>query len=466
MYDIVVIGGGPGGYVAAIRAAQLGAKVACVEAVRVGGTCLNRGCIPTKTLVRSAEILENCRHASKFGVNAGEASIDMPAVIARKNQVVANLTGGVEKLFKAYGVEFFPGRASVPSPDRVVVALNAGGTETLATKHIILATGSKSQLPPLPKEQLALTISSDEALNLQHVPESMLVIGGGVLGIEFACIYNAFGAKVTAIKRTPLILPPIDPEISQRLALILKRQGITINTGVYMREIFARGGKKVLTAEQDGKPVEYEVDTILVAMGRVPEFGGIDLDALGVAYDKSGIKVDEWLRTSVPTIYAIGDCVGKFMLAPVASAEGVAAVEHAMGHPRKLDYSVVPNCVFSHPEVASVGLTETQAQDKGFEPKVSKFLMSANGRALAIGQSEGVVKLVADAKTGKVLGLHILGPFACDLIHEGSIALKTGAKAEDLSDILVHAHPTLSETVMEAAHGVHGDPIHMAPRRR
>lgn len=470
MYDAIVIGGGPGGYVAAIRAAQLGCRTALVEMDRVGGTCLNRGCIPTKTLVRSAELFQEMKHASSFGIKAGSVELDLAAVVERKDAVVRNLTGGVDTLLRSNGVDSFAGRARITAPGEVTVQLNAGGEEKLAARNIIIATGSLPQMPPLPEAQWVETIDSTDALSPTEIPGDLLIIGGGVLGIEFACIYNAFGSRVTCVKRSPGILPPIDPELSQRLLPMLKRKGINVSTGIFMKSIESRpGGRKALVAEERKgdsiQEVSFEADQILVAMGRVPNFGGLDLDGLGIAYDRGGIKTDGRMRTTVPGIYAIGDVCGRYWLAPVASAEGVVAADNIAGHDVEIDYKAIPQCVFSIPEVASVGLTEKEAKDAGTEIKVSKFPFSANGRAMAMGETEGLVKMVAGAD-GKLLGLHILGPRATDLIHEGSIAISLGATAEDMSNILLHAHPTLSEAVMEAAHGIHSQPIHLATRRR
>ncbi len=466
MYDVIVIGSGPGGYVAAIRGAQLGGKIAVVEADKVGGTCLNRGCIPTKALVRSAEVYLTAKRASEFGVEVGEVKFDLARAMERKSQVVQQLVGGVDQLFKSNKIDLYRGWASVPSAGRVVIKKADGTVEELETKHIILATGSSQVMPPVSEESLKHTITSDDALELDRVPESMVVIGGGVLGVEFACIYNAFGTKVDMIKRSPVILPPIDEEIARRLMPILKRKGISVTSGMYIKEIVetSNGTKVVRCDTKDGSSKEFEAEVVLVAMGMKLNFGGIDLDALGVTYDKYGIKVDERMRTSASGIWAIGDVLGKYYLAPVASFEGIVAMENIFGEHSVMDYKVVPACVFSIPEVASVGLKEKEAREAGFEIKVSKFPFTANGRAVAMGETEGIVKIVADAKQGTLLGMHVMGPHADDLIHEAAIALKLGAKASDIAH-LIHAHPTLPETVMEAAHGVMGQPIHLARMR-
>ncbi len=464
MFDVIVIGGGPGGYVSAIKAAQLGGKVALVEGGNLGGTCLNVGCIPTKALVHSATTYINAKEAGRFGVETGEVRLNLRGAMAHKERTVQQLVSGVETLLKGNGVQVYRGWAKVPAPGKVQVTFEDKSQETLETKNIILATGSSQQLPPVSQESLAHTISSDDALSLEQVPEKLLVIGGGVLGVEFACIWNAFGSRVEMVKRSPLILPPIDEEISRRLMPILRRKGITVNSGIYVKEIKEEGGEKVLIADtKDGEKKEFRAHVILVAMGRVPNFGGIDLDGLGIAYDRRGVKTDDSMRTNVPGIWAIGDVVGRTFLAPVASYEGIAAVQTMFGNETKMDYSAVPSCVFSIPECASVGLKESEAKEKGIPVKVSKFPFSANGRAQAIGETDGLVKVIAHADTGKLLGMHILGPHADDLIHEGALALKADLTAKDVAD-MIHAHPTLPEAVLEAMLGAAGKPLHLIGR--
>lgn len=464
MFDAIVIGSGPGGYVTAIKGAQLGGKIALVEGHKIGGTCLNVGCIPTKALVHAATTYLNTKEASKFGVETGEVKLNLAGVMAHKEKTVKQLVGGVDMLLKGNGVTVYRGWAKVPAPGKVEVTYEDGSKEVLETRNIILATGASQQQPPVSAESLSHTISSDDALELDHVPERLLVIGGGVLGVEFACIWNAFGATVDMVKRSPLILPPVDEEISRRLMPILKRKGITVHGGQYIKEIKEEGGEKVLIADtKDGGREEFRADTVLVAMGMVPNFGGIDLDALGVVYDRHGIKTDEHMATNVPGIWAIGDVVGRTYLAPVASTEGIVAMENIFGHPATMDYSVVPGCVFSIPECASVGLKELEAKEKGYNVKVSKFPFSANGRAQAIGETEGLVKVVGEADTGKILGVHILGPHADDLIHEAALAMKAGLTSRQVAE-MIHAHPTLPEAMLEAMHGVLDKPIHILAR--
>ncbi len=464
MFDVVVVGGGPGGYVAAIKGAQLGGKIALVEGESLGGTCLNAGCIPTKALVHSASILNSVKEAGRFGVVAREVGVDLAGVMAHKDKTVSGLVAGVEGLLKRNGVAVYKGWATVPAPGRVEVAAAGGSTEVLETKNIILATGSVPKLIPLPGDSLSHTISSDQALSLKSVPERLVVVGGGVIGVEFACIWNALGSKVDIVEILPKILPAVDEEISRRLTMLFRRKGITVNLETGVREIREENGEKIVTATtKDGKTKEFRADAVLLAVGRAPNFGKIDLASLGVEHDRQGIKVKDNMETNVPGVYAVGDVVGKTLLAHGASAEGIVAMGNILGLPQIMDYSVVPSCVFSIPECASVGLTQAQAREQGFQVVVSKFPFSANGRALSMGETEGFVKVVGDVATGKVLGMHILGAHADDLIHEGALAIKAGLTGTQAAG-MIHAHPTLAEAVHEAFLGVQGKPLHLITR--
>lgn len=462
MFDAVVIGGGPGGYVAAIRGAQLGGKIALIEAKRIGGTCLNVGCIPTKALVHSASTFLKAKDCAKFGVKAEKVTLDMDLVMAHKNNAVEQLVLGVERLVKGNNVEVFEGVAQILSRDQVEVTMSDGSKQILDTKNIVIATGSSPFNLPFMEGQ---TISSDEILELDYVPQRLAIIGGGVIGIEFGCIFSAFGSDVTIIEMLPSILPNIDKEISQRLSVILKKKGMSINTNTQVSEVRMEGNEKVIIGTgKGGAQKEFRADLVLSAVGRIPNFGGLDLDLLGVKYSKKGIEVDERMATNVPGIWAIGDVVGRTFLAHGASFEGIVAMENILGRPRVMDYSAVPACVFSIPECASVGLTEAEARDQGLDIAVSKFPFSANGKAISMGETDGIVKIVAEKTTGKILGMHILGAHADDLIHEGALAVRLGLTAQDIADT-IHAHPTISEAVMEAAHGVSGSPIHLLTGR-
>lgn len=463
-YDLVVIGSGPGGYVASIRAAQLGARVACIEARELGGTCLNRGCIPTKALTKSAHLALDLAQAHTFGFQVDGYRVDLPQVMERKDAVVRNLVTGVEKLFSSWGVQLYRGRASLLTRDKVSIVSGEDMGKTLQARYLLLATGSSPALPPVPQEQLSHTISSDDALSLKEVPEKMVIIGGGVLAVEFACIYQAFGTQVEMIKRSPLILPPVDPELARRLMILLKKRGMKINTGIYIKGIEAG---RITAQDKKGGEVIFQGDKILVAMGRKPDLGGLELDTFGIEGSERGIAVDPYLETSVQGVYAIGDVLGQHYLASVASKEGILVAENLFGNQEKkaMDYSVIPQCVFSHPEVAGVGLTEKEAQKKGMDVVVSKFPLSASGKAVAMGETDGVVKLVAQKENGQVVGAHILGPQATDLIHQAAVAIKAQITAADLLEI-VFGHPTLSEAMMEACEGLFGAPIHLKARGR
>jgi dihydrolipoamide dehydrogenase len=462
MFDVVVIGAGPGGYVAAIKGAQMGGKVALVEGATMGGTCLNVGCIPTKALVHSASTYLGALSAHEFGVEAKEVTLNMGAVMDHKRKTVQQLVSGVEKLVEGNGVAVYKGWAKIPSPGKVEVTLEDGTTEILDAKNIVIATGSKHFTLPFLQGH---AVTSDHLLELDYVPERLCIIGGGVIGIEFACIFSAFGAEVTVIELLRSILPNTDQEIARRLALMLRRRGIKIHTSTQVTEVGSDGETKIVLAKgKDGAQMRFEADLVLSAVGRVPNFGGVDLDALGIAYDKKGIKVDGRMATNVPGIWAIGDVVGRTLLAHGASAEGITVMENIFRSPRTMDYSAIPACVFSIPECSSVGYTEQEAKQQGLQVKISKFPFGANGKALSMGATDGLVKVLADGATGKVIGMHILGAHADDLIHLGSMAVQLGLGTEQLQQ-LVYAHPTLSEAVMEAFYGLGDGPVHLLSRR-
>ncbi|MEA2087237.1 MAG: dihydrolipoyl dehydrogenase [Candidatus Caldatribacteriota bacterium] len=459
--DVVIIGGGPGGYVAAIKAAHLGLKAVLVEKDKLGGVCLNRGCIPTKALVSTAELLNYLQRAGEFGIQVKDYSIDFPAIMKRKDLITQRLSLGVEQLMKANRVRVIRGEGQIIEPGTVEVLDAEGQKEVIKTKNIIIATGSKVMKLPIPGIDSEGVITSDEALSLSELPSKMIIIGGGVVGIEFAGIFKALGVEVTVVEMLPRILLPVDEEIARRLTQILKRKGIEILTDCKVKEIKENHQNlEVLVSTTDGEK-KLETEKVLLAAGRVPELGDIDVQRLGIELDKGAIKVDEKMMTNIPGIYAVGDVVGKIMLAHVASREGIVAVENISGKEDLMDYKVVPNCVFSIPEVASVGLTEEEARKENDNIMVSKFPFMANGKALGMGETEGMVKIIADADTSELLGLHILGAHASDLIAEGTLALSMEATAEEIVNT-IHAHPTLAEAIAEAAEGILGKPIHLA----
>ncbi|MBE3101186.1 MAG: dihydrolipoyl dehydrogenase [Firmicutes bacterium] len=459
--DVAIIGGGPGGYVAAIKAAHLGLKVVLVEKDKLGGVCLNWGCIPTKALVSTAELLNHLQRAGEFGIQVKDYSFDFPAIMKRKDMITQRLSSGVGQLMKANQVRVIRGEGQIIEPGTVEIIGTAGEKEIIKTKNIIIATGSKVMRLPIPGIDNEGVITSDEALSLSELPSRMLIIGGGVVGVEFAGILKALGVEVTVVEMLPRILLPIDEEIARRLTQLLKRKGIEILTDSKVKEIKkSHQNLEVLISTTDGEK-KIETEKVLLAAGRVPELGNIDVQRLGIELDKGAIKVDEKMRTNIPGIYAVGDVVGKIMLAHVASREGIVAVENISGKEVLMDYKVVPNCVFSMPEVASVGLTEEEARKENNNIKVSKFPFTANGKALAMGEAEGLVKIIADADTSELLGFHILGAHASDLIAEGTLALSMEATAFEIVNT-IHAHPTLAEAIAEAAEGIIGKPIHLA----
>ncbi len=459
--DVVIIGGGPGGYVSAIKTAHLGLKAVLVEKDKLGGVCLNRGCIPTKALVSTAELLNHIQRAGEFGIQVKDYSFNFPAIMKRKDLITRRLSSGVEQLMKANQVRVVKGEGQIIEPGKVEVTDTAGQKEVIKTKNIIIATGSSVMKLPIPGINSNGVITSDGALSLSELPSRMIIIGGGVVGIEFAGIFKALGVEVTIVEMLPRILLPIDEEIARRLTQILRRKGIEILTDCKVKGIKKNNQNlEVLVSTTNGEK-KLETERVLLAAGRVPGLGNIDVQRLGIELDGKTIKVDEKMRTNIPGIYAVGDVVGKIMLAHVASREGIVAVENISGKEVLMDYKVVPNCVFSMPEVASVGLTEEEARKENDNIKVSKFPFMANGKALAMGEIEGMVKIIADGDTLELLGLHILGVHASDLIAEGTLALSMEATAFEIVNT-IHAHPTLAETIAEAAEGIVSKPIHLA----
>ena len=456
-YNIVILGGGPGGYVAAIRAAQLGAKVAVVEKIEVGGTCLNRGCIPTKAMVAGAETLAHVKHAADFGINVGSVTVDFGRLMARKNEVVAKLVAGIKFLFNKNKVDLVVGNGKITAPGRVEVTKKDGSTEQLLCENIIIATGSEPALISALGYDGDKVITSNEALQLTEIPSSLLVIGGGVIGCEFACIFAELGSQVTVVDVMPTILPMVDKEAARQMQGLLKRRGINIKTKTKINEIKKADGK--VTAILEGGE-EISADKVLISIGRVLNSKGIGLEEVGVALGERGeVVVNDKLQTNVPGIYAIGDVTNKIQLAHVASAQGIVAVENIMGKESTVNYDVVPSCIFTMPEVASVGIASQEADEKGLTVKAAKFSFMAIGKAQAMGETEGFVKIIADAESDKILGVHIVGPHATDLIAEAAVAMQAGMTVEQLART-IHAHPTLAEAVMEAAEAVHGKAIH------
>jgi dihydrolipoamide dehydrogenase len=465
-YDVIIIGGGPGGYVAAIRAAQLGMSVACVEKRdTLGGTCLNIGCIPSKALLQSSERFEEAGHAlAVHGVKVAGVELDLAAMMTRKDKVVGENTRGVEFLFKKNKVDYIRGTAHLLAPNKVAVAGdNGGGRELTAEKAIIVATGSDSLSLPGVEIDEKRVVSSTGALSLATVPEHLVVVGGGYIGLEMGSVWRRLGAKVTVVEFLDRITPTMDQELGKALQRALTKQGFAFRLGTKVVE--AKRGKNGVTLAlepaQGGPREELKADVVLVSIGRRPYTDGLGLEAVGVLLDNRGrIKVDERFATNVPGIYAIGDVIAGPMLAHKASEEGVVLAETLAGERPHVNYDAIPAVIYTWPEVASVGKTEEELKTAGVAYKAGKFPFSANSRARANAYTEGFVKILADAATDRVLGVHIIGPDAGTMIAEAVVAMEFDASAEDIARTC-HAHPTLNEAVKEAALAVDGHPIHL-----
>lgn len=454
-YEIIIVGGGPGGYVAAIKAAQYGAKVALVEKEVVGGICLNHGCIPTKTFLKSAKVFNTVKKSMDYGVStSGEVGFDWSKIVSRKDGVVKQLTNGVAFLLKKNGVDVYNGFGDIKSANEVVV-----NGESLKTKNVIIATGSSAVVPPIPgvKEayEKGIVVTSRELLNVKNYPKSIVIVGGGVIGVEFATVFNSFGSKVTIIEMMDGILPTMDDDIRVAYAKTLKRDGIEILTKAEVKKV----DDHKVTYSLDGKETTIEGDLILMSVGTRANSKG--LEHLGLEMDRANIKTNEYLQTNVPGVYAIGDVNGKFMLAHVAEHEGITAVQHILkiGH-AKMNYDQIPSAIYGFPEIAAIGLTEREAKARGLDYKVSKVPIAAIGKAVADGEKEGFVKLIVDKKYLEVLGAHIYAYNATELISEYAVAMTSEATAHEIAHA-VHPHPTLSELTKEAVHGAIDKAIHI-----
>ena len=473
--ELVIIGGGPGGYVAAIRAAQLGAAVTLIEQDKIGGTCLNRGCIPTKAFYKNAEVVAMMQNPSEFGVSLDGFDFDMKKILERKNDVVGRVCGGVEQLLKGNRIEVIKGTARFTGPLTLEVMDESGEAIQLEAERILIATGSKSAPLTEPGMDSPKVITSDEALELDYVPKRMLIYGGGVIGVEFAGIFATFGTDVTIVKYRPRLIRSLDEEVSKRLSVYLRKKKIKFDTGVKIKEVVDTAEGLTVVTETDNGIKEYYCDLLLGATGRIPSTQGLNLEAAGVAYDEKGITVDRAYQTSAPGVYAFGDVTGGQMLAHIASEEGKVCVENiytlnsgSPDHPgdpgHSVDYDAIPSCVFSFPEIATVGMTEEQVKEKGVDFLVGKALFAANGKAVTLGETDGFIKIVADGQTHRILGVHIIGPHASDLITEGVLAVQKGLTIEDIGET-VHAHPTLSEAFWEAVMDAKGQAIHALSRQ-
>ena len=458
-YDVVVIGAGPGGYVAAIRAAQLGMSTAVIEDDNLGGVCLNWGCIPSKSLLRNAEVLELVKNAGEYGISVGEVSHDYGKAIDRSRQVVGRLTGGIGSLFRKNGVEHITGFGTLRSANTIAID---GAERAISADNVILATGARArQIPGIPVDGETV-LTSREAIVLREVPERVVIVGGGAIGVEFADIYHSYGAEVTIIEMLPNLVPLEDEEVSQTLERAFRRRGIGYRTGATVKGIAVEDGVATVTvADADGAESEIECDKVLVAIGVQGNSEGIGLEAAGVETERGFIPVDDQMRTNVPGVYAIGDVTGKLPLAHVASAQAVTAAEAIAGmNPMPLDYTYMPRATYCRPQIASFGLTERQAADAGYSFKVGRFPMAASGKALAMGESGGMVKLIVDSEVGELLGAHMIGTEATELLGEVGLSRLLEGTTTELG-WLVHPHPTISETIKEAALAVEGEAIHI-----
>jgi dihydrolipoamide dehydrogenase len=459
---LAIIGAGPGGYVAALKAAQLGAEVTVIEDIEVGGTCLNRGCIPTKALVASAEVLHKAKNLEDYGIDfKGEISPNLSKIMERKNKVVMTQVKVIRALFKSWGVNLIEGRGILTASDSIEVAKKDGSKESISADKIIIATGSRPARIPIFPFDGETVLTSDDALNLKTIPKSIIIVGAGVIGCEFACIFRELGAEVTIVEMVQRAVSTEDPEISEILEKELKKKKIKLLTGVKVDRVEKReDGIHVHLA--DGK--ELSAGNLLVSIGRSLNTENMGIETLGIVKGQRGeILVNERMETNVKGIYAIGDITGTIMLAHTASKQGIVAACNACEKEKKYDSAVVPAAIFTSPEIGSVGLREHQAEEKGLKIKTGHFQFRGLGKAHAMGEIAGMIKVIADAETDKVLGVHIIGPHASDLVHEGALAIKAGLTVKEVAD-MIHAHPTLAEGLMEAAEDAHGEAIH-APKR-
>jgi len=458
MTHVAILGGGPAGYVGAIRARQLGAEVTLVEMDSLGGTCLNRGCIPSKALLKTAEVARTVQDSSQFGVDCQFEGFNWGQAIRRKNRVVAQVVKGVEYLMDQNGIRVVRGKGRLADPLTIVVDTESG-EETVRADRVLLCPGSIPAPLPVPGGDAPGVLTSDEILDLDRIPESLVVIGAGYVGVEFADIFSAVGSKVTIIEFLPRIVPGEDEEVSAELARSFRRRKIDMFTGARVSGMSERNGKRLVAFTQEGQEREVEAEVVLSAVGRWANTEGIGLSEAGIEMNGRFIKVNGRMETNVPQVYACGDAIGGYLLAHVAFAEGKVAAQNALGREREMDYTAIPSAVYTHPEIGSTGLTEAQAGERGIDVKVGRFFFRGAGKAVAEAEREGMAKVVVNAATGQVIGGQIVGPHATDLIHEVVLAVRLGATAEQVGE-MVHAHPTLAEPIMEAAEDALGRAIH------
>ncbi|MDQ0928359.1 dihydrolipoamide dehydrogenase [Bacillus atrophaeus] len=468
-YDVVILGGGTGGYVAAIRAAQLGLKTAVVEKEKLGGTCLHKGCIPSKALLRSAEVYKTSREAAQFGVETSDVSLNFEKVQHRKQEIVDKLANGVQHLMKKGKIDVYEGYGRIlgpsifsPMPGTISVERNNGeDNDMLIPKQVIIATGSRPRMLPGLEADGKYILTSDEALQLKELPESIIIVGGGVIGIEWASMLHDFGVKVTVIEYADRILPTEDKDISKEMQNLLAKKGIEIATGSkVLTDSFTKTDGVSIQAEKDGETVTYSAEKMLISVGRQANVEGIGLENTDIVTENGVISVNDTYQTKESHIYAIGDVIGGLQLAHVASREGIIAAEHIAGlEPLPLNPAFVPKCIYSNPEAASVGLTEEEAKQNGYQTKIGKFPFMAIGKALVHGETDGFVKIVADADTDDILGVLMIGPHVTDMISEAGLAKVLDASPWEIGHT-IHPHPSLSEAIGEAALAADGKAIH------
>ena len=463
-YDVMVIGAGPGGYVAAIRAAKLGLHVAVVEEDRAGGTCLNRGCIPAKAMIHAAETYRSAREADQFGVETGRVSFDYGKILAYKEETTDALVQGVEQLLAGNGVDRLAGKGTLLAGKKVRVTTEEK-EEVYAADHIILAAGSKPLLLPIPGMDLPGVLTSDGLFRLQECPESLAIIGGGVISVEFATAFAGLGTKVTILEALPRLVPNLDKEISQNLKMILKKRGVDIHTSASVQEVAEEDGRYVLRFTEKEKEQEVSARYVLCAVGRVPNTDGLFAEDALPDMERGRVLVDEKFETSIPGVYAIGDLIFGMQLAHTASAQGTVVAEYLAGKSASVDLSVVPSCVYTDPEIASVGLTEEAAKEQGIPVRVGKFIMSANGKSLISREERGFVKILAAEESGVILGAQMMCARATDMIGELATAVANGLTAKQLLRGM-RAHPTYNEGIGEALEELEGGAIHVMPRRK
>ena len=456
-YDIVIIGCGPGGGDAAVRAAQLGAKVCIVEKRELGGTCVNRGCIPTKSILKSAHLFYDIEKAGEFGINVGKPAVDFAKVMERKAAISDNLSGGIEALLGGYKVNIVRGEGRIVKPGLVEVKKGDGSVERLDARNVIVATGSEPGFIPIFREDAGNVINSDGVLSATELPKRVIIIGGGVIGSEIGCMYNAFGVDVTIVEILPFILSTEDGQIARYMQGIMARRGIQIFARAKITDA-VDNGEEVIVNLESGQTLR--ADKAVLCVGRRRNSANIGLEDLDIDIQRGRVTVDERQETSVKGIYAIGDVCAPIQLAHVATAEGLVAVANCMGQDKKMDHSVVPAGIFTWPEIGSVGLRTEAARKEGIRPKTGRFLFASSGRANSVGETEGFVKVLADPETDKILGVHIIGDRATDLIHEAAVAMKYGLTTHELAEV-IHSHPTMAESIMEAMEDVDDMSVHV-----